>query len=289
MDSAKDSGLKASEQNSARTPVRKLGIRWTIGNVSREGFEALRLSVLGAWKIFGKLADYVVCVNSLSVSSAQRKAGNLPSDIAWHAVSQADLPNLFHGYLDEEMAEGVAWKFAPLRMFPDRFELSLDNDCIVWSLPDALETWFTSETPGLCLIAEDAKSCFGHYAPFCGAQPRNVGIRGLPPQFDLASALEALLNEVPVRLDSELDEQGLQVAALSLGVKPLAVSLEDLTICSPFPPHLPHLGRCGAHFVGLNAQRLPWTLDGREASEITRENWLRLRNEVARRVALCSP
>jgi hypothetical protein len=102
--------------------------------------------------------------------------------------------------------------------------------------------------------------------------------------FDLAGALEVMLREVPVKLDSELDEQGLQLAAVSIGAKPFAVSLEDVSICSPFPPHLPQLGRCGAHFVGLNAHRLPWRVNGREASDITRENWLRLRNEVATRV-----
>jgi hypothetical protein len=267
---------------------RKFGIRWTIGNVSREGFEALRFSVWGAWRIFGNVADYIICLNSVPLSSAQQMAGKLPSDVGWHVVSKADLPTFFRDYLNDGMAEGVAWKFAPLRIFPDRFELSLDNDFIVWSLPCAVWAWFASDAPGLCLTAEDVKSCFGQYAEFCGTEPRNLGIRGLPPQFDLAGALESVLREIPVKLDSELDEQGLQLAALSLRVKPLAVSLEDVSICSPFPPHLPHLGRCGAHFVGLNAQRLPWSVDGREASDITRENWLRLRNEVARRVTLSS-
>jgi hypothetical protein len=74
-----------------------------------------------------------------------------------------------------------------------------------------------------------------------------------------------VLAERLCRLASEQDEQGLQVAAISRGRRPWVVSLDEVTICSPFPPHLPHLGRCGAHFVGLNANQPPWSLDGRPA------------------------
>jgi hypothetical protein len=268
-----------------KTQEKKLGIRWTIGDVSREGFEALRLSVWGAWKLFGILADYVICVNSVPLQLAQRNAGELPAQVVWHAVSAADLPQLFQGYLGSGMAEGVAWKFAPLRIFPNRFELALDNDCILWAIPGSMRIWLEANAASLCLTAEDVRSCFGVYTRFCGAAPRNLGIRGLPPYFDLAAALETMLREIPVQLNSELDEQGLQLAALSLSAKPLAVSVDDVAICSPFPPHLPHLGRCGAHFVGLNSHRLPWSLEGREASELTRENWHRWKSEVARNVA----
>jgi hypothetical protein len=267
------------------TESKKLGVRWTIGDVSREGFEALRFSAWGAWKLFGNLADYVICVNSVPLHAARQSAGDLPAQVAWHTVTEADLPRFLRDYLDSGMAEGVAWKFAPLRLFPRRFELSFDNDCILWAIPDDMRVWLASNSVRLSLIAEDVKSCFGHYAEVCGTEPRNLGIRGLPPEFDLAAALEIILREIPAELNSELDEQGLQLAALSLGANPLAVSLDDVAVCSPFPPHLPHLGRCGAHFVGLNSRRLPWTLGGREASDITRDNWFRLKSAVARNVA----
>jgi hypothetical protein len=37
----------------SRAPGSTLGIRWTLGDVSAEGFDALRLSILGAHRIFG--------------------------------------------------------------------------------------------------------------------------------------------------------------------------------------------------------------------------------------------
>lgn len=266
--------------------AREIGIRWTIGAVSPEGFEALRLSVWGAYNIFGPKASYVVCLNSMPLEEARTKTGPLPESVRWHAVGTKDLPPLFERHLDSGMAEGVAWKFAPLRYFPDLYEIALDNDCILWDLPPAMRAWLDRGERDLCLLAEDVRPCFGQYAPICGEEPRNSGIRGLPPGFPLGRALEDMLEVLPVRLFSELDEQGLQVAALSQYKKPLAVSVEDVTICSPFPPHRPYLGKCGAHFVGLNARELPWSFDGRGASDLTREHWQRWKPEMIRKLGL---
>jgi hypothetical protein len=58
------------------------------------------------------------------------------------------------------------------------------------------------------------------------------------------------------------------------------VTLEEVTVCSPFHPHLPHLGRCGAHFVGLNARTIAWDYCGRPADECMAEHWARHRGEL---------
>jgi hypothetical protein len=49
-----------------------VGVRWTIGDVSPQGFEALRLSVLGARKVFGPRASYAICMNSVPLAAAPR-------------------------------------------------------------------------------------------------------------------------------------------------------------------------------------------------------------------------
>ena len=122
--------------------------------------------------------------------------------------------------------------------------------------------------------------------------PRNAGIRGLPPGYDLVAAMEAVLlradaaNGRPVRLTSELDEQGLQTAALSIDGPPLAVTLEDVTVCSPFWPHRPDLGRCGAHFCGLNARHIAWDYYGRPADEWMTDHWRRHRDSLFHRVGV---
>jgi hypothetical protein len=267
-------------------PMSKLGVRWTIGDVSARGFEALRFSIWGAWKLFGPQAAYVICYNSLPLDQGRALTGPVPEGIGWHDASH-DLPAFLQAHMDPGLAEGAGWKFAPLRSFPNRYELALDNDCILWALPAAMAQWLTEGDPRTCVVAEDVVALYGQWADRCGPEPRNGGLRGLPPGFDLEAALRTILAARPIRLTSELDEQGLQMAALAPLV-PRVVTVEEVTICSPFPPHLPYLERCGAHFCGVNVKALPWSLAGRPATAYIHEHWLRLREAVATYVAASS-
>jgi hypothetical protein len=262
---------------------RAIGIRWTIGDVSTLGFEALRLSLWGASRVFGSNARLAVCVNTVSVEDAQLHTGPVPDVVEWRTAGE--IPDFLRHYLDGSMAEGVAWKLAPLRIFPDRYELSLDNDCILWELPGTMRAWLEEKVPG-CLIAADVTRAHGAFTHLTREEPRNTGIRGLPPGFDLGIALRTVLERHPVLLRSELDEQGLQVVALDLQREAHVVSTNEVAICSPFWPHQPHLGRAGAHFVGLNSRQLPWTYYDRSATECVVENWRHHRAELYSRVGL---
>jgi ribosomal protein S18 acetylase RimI-like enzyme len=269
----------------ARRERARLVVRWTIGDVSSAGFEALRLSVWSATKLFGRRARYVVCVNSVPLDVARARAGELPEHVEWRDVSDALWPEI-RPYLADNYAEGVAWKFAPLRLDVNAHELALDNDCILWAVPRAVEHWLAGRSAAGCVIAEDVRPCFGQFAARCGPEPRNSGIRGIPAGFDFGGALLETLREYPVKLSSELDEQGLQVAALQRRASPAVVSTREVSICSPFPPHLPHLGECGAHFVGLNAKSMPWSLDGTPAVDLIQAHWRRHRRELYDRVGI---
>lgn len=261
----------------------KLGIRWTIGNVSPYGFDALRLSIWGGWKIFGSAAAYAVCVNSVPLDEARRRTGPVPAEVVWHSVTQEEIFLPIKARLDERLADGVGWKFAPLHLFKDRYELALDNDCILWEMPEQMRAWIDGDG-GVCLIAEDVRSCVGQFAPFCGPEPRNSGIRGVPPGFDLEGAFRAILEAHPVPILNEQDEQGLQIAAISRDRAPFVVRVDEVTICSPFPHHQPRLGRCGAHFVGLNVKEIPWEWEGRPGSDHVRDHWRRHQEALYARV-----
>ena len=112
-----------------------LGVRWTVGDVSSRGWEALRLSVHCAARLWGPSARYLVCVNSVPLALARENAGALPDSVEWRVVSSQDIPELLLPHLDPAMAEGVGWKLIPPRAFPGLHELSLDNDCILWNEP----------------------------------------------------------------------------------------------------------------------------------------------------------
>jgi hypothetical protein len=263
----------------------RLGVRWTIGDVNPAGFEALRLSVHGAMQLFKDSAEYRVYVNTIPVPDAQSRTGPTPPGLQWER-SPGAVPAVLAPYLDQGMAEGVAWKLTPLRAFPERHELSLDNDVILWRLPRAVEQWLASDDPAASLIAADTKPAFGQFAGLCGEAPRNSGIRGLGPALDFEAALADVLRLHPAHLHSELDEQGLQVAALKMSGEPYVVETADVSICSPFHPHSPEPGSCGAHFVGLNTRVLPWSYYDRPATEVRLEHWLNLRAELYARLRL---
>lgn len=259
-----------------------LTIRWTIGDVHPYGFESLRLSIWGARRIFGAAADLVVCVNSKALDAAREAAGELPDGVRWR--SAGGWPTWLAGHLDPGLADGVAWKLAPLRVGSGR-ELALDNDVILWALPDGLRAWLDDPDPEACCLAEDVRSFYGQFAARCGPEPRNAGIRGLGPGVDLEAALRRGLADHPVVLSSETDEQGLQVAVLS--ERPLhVVRIADVSICSPWPVHQDSLGRCGAHFVGLNAHAFPEEWGGRRAREEHEAHWRARRSELYRRLDL---
>lgn len=262
----------------------RLTLRWTIGDVAEPGFEALRLSLHGARQIFGPQPRYVVVVNTVPVSEARRRTGPTSGAVEWLSAP-TDPPPPLRPFLDRTMSEGTAWKFAPIQVDRNTAELALDNDVILWDLPPTLARWLRAGASER-LIAEDVAPGHGVFGHLAGSEPRNSGIRGTPAGFDLEGAIASILREHPAHLDSELDEQGLQIAAMRCGAEPLVVRTEEVSICSPFPPHQPGLGTCGAHFVGLNAHGFDWHYYDRPALEVRREHWQQHRPELFRRVGI---
>ena len=254
-----------------------LGIRWTVGDVSSRGWEALRLSVHCAVQLFGEQALYTICVNSVDLETARARTGAVPEAVVWREITAVDIPSVLRAHFSPAMAEGVGWKLAPAHIYPDRHELALDNDCILWALPVALKAFLAE--PDRTLLAQDVERCLGRFqnAPVPGAI--NSGIRGLPPHFPLEHAMRDTLDDAalgggePLLLCSELDEQGLQAAALQRRSPSLLVQTDEVSICSPFWPRQPALGSCGAHFVGLNARHLPWNYYHETADRVRRRHW----------------
>ena len=87
-------------------------------------------------------------------------------------------------------------------------------------------------------------------------------------------------------LRSELDEQGLQAVALGAETPCLRVSTEEVSICSPFWPRQTGLGRCGAHFVGLNSKHIPWNYYDEPGDLVRRRHWDAHRPELYARAGL---
>lgn len=270
-----------------------LAIRWTIGDVRMRGFEMLRLSIASAVRLFGPSAQYLVCVNSVPLDEARLRTGPVPKCVEWRQVTTGDLPNSLLQFFDSSVIEGMGWKLAPVRAFPDHHELTIDNDCILWNVPSGITQWLNSGRAGL--LAEDADRCLGSFDWLVGPGAFNAGIRGLPPGCDFEAELRSVLEAVasrecgPLKVVAEIEEQGLQVAAM-FRLKPLyLVTRTEVSICSPFWPRSPELGTCGAHFVGMNARHIPWNYYDRPADDWLTDHWHRHRAELYHKAALSDP
>jgi hypothetical protein len=54
----------------------------------------------------------------------------------------------------------------------DRWEISMDNDCVLWELPDGMRRWLERADAEECLLAEDARALYGQFTRFCvGVDP----------------------------------------------------------------------------------------------------------------------
>ncbi len=265
-------------------------VRWTIGAVRDRGFEMLRLSIECATQIFGPGTRYVVCVNSLSTDEAQKRTGPLSAEVEWRAVTRTDVPDVLQSYFDDSLIEGMGWKLVPLRVYPECYELALDNDCILWRLPEGMKLWLQSADG--CLFAEDVQRSLGSFDAICPPGAFNAGIRGLPPGRDLRLTLRRALldaqaaNDRPMELFPEIEEQGLQTAAICYYHPLFLVKTIEVSICSPFWPGSPELGTCGAHFVGMNAAHIPWNYYDRPADLWLKEHWQRTRPALYEKAGL---
>lgn len=90
---------------------KRMGLRWTIGDVSQSGFEALRLSIWSASNLFGDQAEYAACVNGITLKCAREKAGEVPDCLRW-LRSEEFIPQWLDSHVDKEMAEGSPGSFA---------------------------------------------------------------------------------------------------------------------------------------------------------------------------------
>jgi hypothetical protein len=230
-----------------------VAVRWTVGDVSSRGFETLALSISGARNVFGPSARYIVCVNTIGIAAAKSRVGEVAEAVEWMDTTSA-LPDWLLPWLNTNLADGVAWKFAGMQVCSDRPTLSLDNDVILWRMPPSVREWLKDADS--FLIAEDVLACHGNFSSLCPGEPRNSGIVGIPPHFDLESAIRSLLCANGVRLSAETDEQGLQVALVT-SRKHRVVRVHEVSVSGYFRPHMLEVGSCGAHFVGVNVKDYP--------------------------------
>lgn len=157
----------------------KLIIRWTLGRtkarpLSLQAWDMLECSIKFAQKLFPK-AEFMVFHNNLTIMD-QSNLNRIEELGVFHEdmTNKAPLGNL---------KKNSFWKYYPLRVDSNKYELLLDNDIVLWEVPNALQQWLDSSN-GL-LINTDWNGAF--YGDYEHLSPQthffNAGILGFPPEF----------------------------------------------------------------------------------------------------------
>ena len=211
-------------------------VRWTISGVcSRQGFICLKCSVRFFRNIYKEL-DYVVCHNNLDAEQLKfvQSLGVPLVDQSLYVHSLPIPPDY------------CAWKFYPPRLKPGSHEIYMDND-ILWHKKSPSVDVFLQSNKLLCSEAATPISLYGQYPNMLG-RSINAGMIGVPPNFDLASAIS---NKIQGPWSTHFDDQGMFAWIVSENAH-IYIPLLELWICGWQTDDDFTDKHCGWHFVALN-------------------------------------
>ena len=238
---------------------------------------------MGRVRLFGARAEYVVCVNSVPLPLARERTGRVPGAVRWYDAS-SDVPSFLRAHFDAGMAEGVGWKFAPLRLFPERHEIALDNDCILWALPPSLRAWLEREPSEACLLAEDVRSCFGQFAETAGRNHATAASAACRPTSASSARYARCWKHTPCACAPSSTSKGCKPQRWHVPVRSRS-SHSPRSRSRPRFPRISPSPAAAACTSGLNAKRIRWRVGGRAAEDMLREHYARLLPFVRARIS----
>jgi len=215
--------------------------RWTIGNASRAGYEALAFSITSFQHLYPD-TNVVICHNC-SINKLEDIVARFP-DAKFHDQSQ---------YLNSKCPPmGVAWKLYPPRIAPDDYEICIDNDVIFMNRVQEIDNFFYGDHT---LLLEETSRTYGRFVDYVPpGYCINSGIYGMPPGFNFKKYVNFYsgdnweINAVgPHAASKTFDEQGLVAIALLSYKNFVIIKKESVTNCEK---HL--IPGNGLHFISVN-------------------------------------
>jgi len=215
--------------------------RWTIGDASQAGYEALYLSIASFQHLYPD-AKIVICHNC-PINNLETIVARFPT-AKFHDQSQ---------YLQSRCPPmGVAWKLYPPRLAPDDHEICIDNDVILLDRIPEIDTFLQGDCT---LLLEGSSRNYGRFETYVPpGYCINSGVYGMPPKFNFQKYVNFYSGDQwevnafgPHAASKTFDEQGLVAIAL-LSYRKFAIIKEtSVTNCET---HL--IQGKGLHFVGVN-------------------------------------
>lgn len=213
-------------------------IRWTIGPVSKWGFEILNESVRCFKKNYPEVRRFV-CFNNISKDKLN-KLSNLDVEL----INQNDYANSL-----SFPPKGPAWPLYPPRLFINEHEMFVDNDVVIYNRVSEIDQFLVSNE--MSFFSEGTKRRYGNYDYLIPQGLKiNSGLFGLCPNFDFASKIELLLkSNIKDYHDHHHDFQGI-VAGCLHNCLTTQIKMSTITLCEPNQDI--SYGSSGIHFVVAN-------------------------------------
>jgi hypothetical protein len=222
-------------------------IRWTIGDVSDYGFLCLEKSVELMKRLLGSKCNYAICHNNLNENQLKK----LPNvDIL---INSKFYLNIYPVNVPKEKKynnSSMFWKLYPARIRKECHEIIIDNDILIYKLPEKIIKFLNSNH--VILTESHTRSYSGilkEIIPY--GFNINSGIIGLPPNYDFENDIKETIKNHKIKWEDHTSEQTLVAYILS---KKNCEIINKKEIYINFDCHKEKiiLGTCGVHMCGLN-------------------------------------
>ena len=172
-----------------RRPYSSKGVlvRWTFGETKARETSPQAFDMLGCSMRFMRVvlpnADLAICHNNASREGLSR----LSTMAEENGARLVDASDLLPSELRNVRVKNSWWKYAPARLAPSRYEIVMDNDVVLWSVPPTLRKAIGANQ--LVALTDGAGQFYGDFlGEVKGLQPDlrlNAGLLGMPPDFGI--------------------------------------------------------------------------------------------------------
>ena len=219
-------------------------IRWTISNVTKQGFSCLKKSIKSFVDCYGENFDFYICYNNIAKPEI-----NLNIDVKFIKQESAILEG-----------SGSIWKYTPARINISKKELFIDNDIVFIRKNNKILNFLNNDS---FLICEDDVQYFGRFQHLFNKYEKfNAGLLGFPSGFDLeANIIKIWKEHGSLQNIDSADEQGLISLLIKSQLSFSVLNKEDILILHPdgvlknnnsYSPMCNWLNHDIYHFVELN-------------------------------------
>ena len=146
----------------------------------------LEYSILFSKLIFSKFnnsLEYFVCYNNLGHQSRKKLLGIFDK----HDINSIDVSDDLHPRLRNPKVKNSWWKYAIPRIDKTSYEILMDNDIILWSIPPTLKKAINSNS--LVALEDGVGKFYGDFLESVNILDINLnlnaGLLGCPPGFEI--------------------------------------------------------------------------------------------------------